>query len=219
MADVNTGGDGGGGKHSKKRAKKTSTHIDMTPMVDLAFLLLTFFVLTSTFSKPTTMEITMPVDEGEKKKVFHALTILLMEDDEIYYYYGELKEDGSTQVNKTSFDPDKGIRKILIEKNRNAIDEIRKLKKDLIAKYAKSVSQDSLNRLVNKEVLSVHRRPDDQDPTLTVIIKADPKCKYGNVVEMIDEMSVAEIGKYALVDISPAEKEIVETIKSGGNNP
>jgi biopolymer transport protein ExbD len=191
MADVNTGGDGGGGKHSKKRAKKTSTHIDMTPMVDLAFLLLTFFVLTSTFSKPTTMEITMPVDEGEKKKVFHALTILLMEDDEIYYYYGELKEDGSTQVNKTSFDPDKGIRKILIEKNRNAIDEIRKLKKDLIAKYAKSVSQDSLNRLVNKEVLSVHRRPDDQDPTLTVIIKADPKCKYGNVVEMIDEMSVA----------------------------
>ncbi len=219
MADVNTGGDGGGGKHSKKRAKKTSTHIDMTPMVDLAFLLLTFFVLTSTFSKPTTMEITMPVDEGEKKKVFHALTILLMEDDEIYYYYGELKEDGSTQVNKTNFDPDKGIRKILIEKNRNAIDEIRKLKKDLIAKYAKSVSQDSLNRLVNKEVLSVHRRPDDQDPTLTVIIKADPKCKYGNVVEMIDEMSVAEIGKYALVDISPAEKEIVETIKSGGNNP
>ena len=60
MAEVNTGDGGGHGKHDKKRAKKASTKIDMTPMVDLAFLLLTFFVLTSTFSKPKTMEINFP---------------------------------------------------------------------------------------------------------------------------------------------------------------
>ena len=57
MAEIAESGGGGLGKGGKKRAKKQSTRVDMTPMVDLAFLLLTFFVLTSTFSKPKSMEI------------------------------------------------------------------------------------------------------------------------------------------------------------------
>jgi len=63
MAQIqsNDSDSGKGGKHGKVRAKKQSTHIDMTPMVDLAFLLLTFFMLTTTFGKPKTMEINMPV--------------------------------------------------------------------------------------------------------------------------------------------------------------
>ena len=54
MADVPGGEGGGGGRHQKKRAKKGNTRIDMTPMVDLAFLLLTFFILTTTMYKPST---------------------------------------------------------------------------------------------------------------------------------------------------------------------
>src|SRR4030095_6363933 len=83
-----------GGKHTKVRAKKSSTHIDMTPMVDLAFLLLTFFMLTTTFSKPKTMDITMPVKdpikEEEKTKVpaSQTLSILLTEKDRIIWYIG-----------------------------------------------------------------------------------------------------------------------------------
>src|ERR1035438_9273165 len=92
MADVNTGDGGGHGKHDKKRAKKASTRIDMTPMVDLAFLLLTFFVLTSTFSKPKTMEINYPADPPKDVKlpeINNALTFLLSKDNNLYYYAGQ----------------------------------------------------------------------------------------------------------------------------------
>ena len=72
MAEVQQGGGGGHKKGDKVRAKKMSTKIDMTPMVDLAFLLLTFFLLTTTFNKPKTMEVNMPDkvdDESQQTKI------------------------------------------------------------------------------------------------------------------------------------------------------
>jgi hypothetical protein len=80
MAEIVEGG-GGGGKHGKKKAKKGSARIDMTPMVDLAFLLLTFFVLAATLAKPKAMEIIYPkeVDEQEDKtKLDDALATTLL---------------------------------------------------------------------------------------------------------------------------------------------
>ena len=95
MAEVNTGDDGGGKKkHGKQRAKKSSTRIDMTPMVDLGFLLLTFFILTTTFNKPQAMEINMPIkddklQEKDKNKVpaNHTLNILLTDKNVVYWYF------------------------------------------------------------------------------------------------------------------------------------
>ncbi len=117
MAEVNTGGGGGGKKKGGKvRAKKASTKIDMTPMVDLAFLLLTFFMLANTLSKPQTMEINMPekpkpedkMPEVNEKKV---LSLALGENNKIYYYVGIT----DPEVRVTDFS-DKGIRKVLREK-------------------------------------------------------------------------------------------------------
>src|SRR3954470_189789 len=96
MSEVqsNDSGGGKGGKHNKVRAKKSSTHIDMTPMVDLAFLLLTFFMLTTTFSKPKTMEINMPdkkdlkPEDSTKIKESQALTVLLSANNKIVWYAG-----------------------------------------------------------------------------------------------------------------------------------
>src|SRR5256885_11971747 len=94
MSEVQQKDSGGDKRHKKVRAKKSSTHIDMTPMVDLAFLLLTFFILTTTFSKPKTMDITMPVKdkitEEEKTKVpaSQTISVLLTDKDRIIWYQG-----------------------------------------------------------------------------------------------------------------------------------
>lgn len=119
MAEIQPKSDGG--KGGKKRAKKMSTKIDMTPMVDLAFLLLTFFMLTTTFNKPQTMEINMPdktkIDNPEdqtKVKASDALTIILGKNDKVYYYKG--LNDGTVQPELITTDfSDKGIRDVLLD--------------------------------------------------------------------------------------------------------
>ena len=82
-----------GKKDGKVRSKKTSTRIDMTPMVDLAFLLLTFFVMTTTLNKPQTMEITMPEKPKEQDKPpvvneKRVLTLVLGGNNKVYWYLG-----------------------------------------------------------------------------------------------------------------------------------
>lgn len=105
-----------GGKGGKKRAKRQSTKIDMTPLVDLAALLITFFMLTTTFNKPQTMEINMPkkVENEEEQialKASNAMTIILGADDKLYYYFG-LAED-NPEIVESSYAAN-GIRKVLL---------------------------------------------------------------------------------------------------------
>lgn len=99
-----------------KKPKKLSTRIDMTPMVDLGFLLITFFIFTSTISQPTAMDFSLPKDtQNEQKKTkvrdSGAFTILLGKSDHIYYYEGmDLLGMSITDFKK--------IRDLLIEKKR-----------------------------------------------------------------------------------------------------
>jgi biopolymer transport protein ExbD len=116
MAEIQEKADSG--KGGKKRAKKMSVHLDMTPMVDLAFLLLTFFMLTTTFSKPQTMEINLPVKpENEEEqmplKASNALQIVLAEDDKIFYYFGLGDPAENPEVLETDYSAN-GIRKVLV---------------------------------------------------------------------------------------------------------
>jgi biopolymer transport protein ExbD len=116
MAEINTGG-GDKGKGGKVRAKKQSTKIDMTPMVDLAFLLLTFFMLATTFNKPKTMELVLPEkpkpeDAPPKVNEKNVLTILLAKDNKVVWYIGVTNPEPTiTDYSKT------GIRKVVQEKS------------------------------------------------------------------------------------------------------
>ena len=200
MAEVNTDQGGGkekGGKHSKVRAKKASTHIDMTPMVDLAFLLLTFFMLTTTFSKPKTVEINMPLKDGEPTKVNNAITVLLSDKDRVLWYFGEFKP-GETQLNKTDFS-DKGIRKVLLDKNSAAHAEVKRLEDEL----AKRQIADSTFKRLAVEAKS-------QKSALMVLIKTDDKAKYRNVIDILDELSISSVGKYAVVDMMKDEYDLIQ---------
>jgi biopolymer transport protein ExbD len=206
MAEVNTGG-GGGGKHEKKRAKKSSTRIDMTPMVDLAFLLLTFFVLTSTFAKPKTMEINYPAEDPTVKptKVNNALTFILSKDNAVYYYYGEFFAEGManpegkplTKLTKTDFSSE-GLHKLLLDYNKKTIKEIEDLTEQLKTKV---IADTTYKRLANKAK--------GDKTALTVLLKSDDQAVYKNVIDVIDELNICNIGKYAVVDLGAKENELL----------
>ena len=120
MAQMDTSSGGGHGKHKGGvRSKKMSTRVDLTPMVDLAFLLISFFMLTTTLNKPKAMELNMPKKtniEDDKQDVSECqvLHIILDTLDQVWYYEG-LKVAG---LQKTSFAGDGGIRKEIIRKLR-----------------------------------------------------------------------------------------------------
>lgn len=205
MADIQEGG-GGGKKGGKKRAKKQSTRIDMTPMVDLAFLLLTFFVLTATFSKPKSMELTFPappLDEKEQPPIKNGITFLLSKDDRIFYYEGEFKsvddpvKGPKTQLTELNFSKE-SLRKYLLEKNK----DMQKQVKDLIVKHdAKQLEDTTFKRLVKE------RKADKLTPTF--LIKTDDKATYKNVIDMIDELNYNVVGKYVMVDIIKPEFDLL----------
>jgi biopolymer transport protein ExbD len=211
MAEVNTGG-GGGGKHEKKRAKKSSTRIDMTPMVDLAFLLLTFFVLTSTFSKPKVMEIPFPKEDktNPPQKVNNAITFLLTKDNGIYYYNGEFlpePKDGkpATTLSKTDWSAE-GIHKLLLDRNKETIDIIKGLEEK---RLKKEIADTTYQRLAIQAQGRKAQPEKGLKAALTVLIKTDDKATYKNVVDVIDEIKVCNIGIYAIVDMMPKELELL----------
>jgi biopolymer transport protein ExbD len=215
MAEVNTGDGGGHGKHDKKRPKKSSTRIDMTPMVDLAFLLLTFFVLTSTFSKPKVMEIPFPKDTKDLKdqiKVNNAITFILTKDDGIYYYNGQFYPPGNkeglppTTLSKTNFGTE-GLHKLLLDRNKETIAIINDLEEK---RQTHEIADTTYQRLA---IAAQGRKAEGgKKAALTVLVKTDDKAVYKNVVDVIDEIKICNIGIYAVVDMMPKELELLNAI-------
>jgi biopolymer transport protein ExbD len=204
MAQLDTGGGDGGGKHKKKRAKRSSNHIDMTPMVDLAFLLLTFFMLTTTFNKPKTLEINMPAEpppDQKPIKVTNALTVLLS-DEKVFWYFGEFKP-GVTTLEETKLSKD-GLRKLLLDKNAWTIDQLKKLEADL--KTQSNLPADTLSARYKRERSDILKK----NKSLTVLLKADDKADYKNVVDVLDELQITDVGKFAIVDLMPQEQELLK---------
>jgi biopolymer transport protein ExbD len=141
--------------------------VDLTPMCDLGFLLITFFIFTTTMSQPTAMRMFLPKDvknpeEQNKVKNSAVITLMLGKDDKIYYYEG----DDPTKMLQTTF---KKVRDIVIDKK---------------------------------------RRTDPKD--FVVVLKPTPDATYKNTVNILDEMTIDEVKRYAMVDISPVEYDLIK---------
>ncbi len=162
MAEIQQGGGGGKKKGGKVRAKKASTKIDMTPMVDLAFLLLTFFILTTTFNKPKTMEVNMPdkvEDEKEQTKINEKdiLNLVLGENNKIYWWIGLTPPVETTGYGKN------GVRKLILEQNRANPKLMILIKPQDKSKYENMVDiLDEMDITASKRYAIVDFTPDDK---------------------------------------------------------
>lgn len=208
MAEIEGGGGGGKHKGGKKRGKKLSTRVDFTPMVDLGFLLITFFMLTTSMNKPQTMEINMPVKEDKpetesKVKASQAVTLLLAKDDKVVYYFVNEKTGEPETPQITNYSAG-GIRATLLKENK-----LRNTRLDSIPIY-----KDMLNKhVITEEQYKDHLSDIRSDKNaLIVVIKAADKSRYNNLVDILDEMLICNIGRYAVVDITPKEVEMLKGV-------
>ncbi|WP_035668293.1 biopolymer transporter ExbD [Flavobacterium sp. 83] len=180
MAELNTG-DGGGKKGGKVRSKKSGSKVDLTAMVDLAFLLITFFMLTTTLSKPQSMPLGLPDKEDDKTKdkpikvdENRTMTVLLGDNDKMTYYMGLLATPiaGPKEISYGK----EGIRKELLKRKKSVLEYTGKKDKGMI-----------------------------------VIIKPSKKSNYRNLVDILDEMAIVDVPTYAIVnDFTPEEQKLLE---------
>lgn len=179
MAQMETSS--GGGKHKGgKRAKKMSTRVDLTAMVDLGFLLITFFMLATTMNKPKTMEVNKPAKEDDKKieeppiKMSKTVTFMMGNTNKVYWYVAPDEIDANTSLELDSVDYSKeGLRKVILRRQ--------------------------------AEVQQQWGNKDD----LFVMIKPLPGSKLKNTVDMLDEMSITGVKRYAILEANDPVDSLV----------
>jgi len=175
---------GGGGKgDGKVRGKKMSTRVDMTPMVDLGFLLITFFMLATTMSKPTSMSLAVPdktekVDETEPLKASKVLTLFMGANDDVYYLDGVAADDDKAEASLKTTRYGYDLRTVIF------------------------ASQKRIN--------AANPKDEKGNEAFVVVIKPTPVSTYKNMVDVLDEMAITKSKRYALVDnLTDSEKKLL----------
>ena len=182
MAELNTGDSGK--KGGKVRSKKSNAKVDLTAMVDLAFLLITFFMLTTSLSKPQSMDLGLPDKEKDPLKKEEdikvdqrrTMTIIMGDNDKIKWFHGLLEAP---------------------EPNGKPTDAV--------------YGRNGLRKEILNRVVSVPQVTGDKDKGLIVIIKPSKKSTYRNLVDVLDEMAICKVPTYAIVnEITPEEMQLVD---------
>jgi biopolymer transport protein ExbD len=187
----------------RRRTKKLSTRVDFTPMVDLGFLLITFFMLATTLNKPQTMEIALPAKEKSPEeqttiKASRAITILLGKGNAVYYYEGTRENDIDPVLVKSSFSAT-GLRQFLLKRNYEVMSKIRDLKAE---KEKRKFSDEEFE----KKLSAIKK---DKNAPI-VLIKATDESVYRNLIDALDEMAICSIDRYAIDEIAPFDLDLID---------
>ena len=182
--------DSGGKKGGKVRSKKMSTRVDLTPMVDLGFLLITFFMLTTTLAKPQIMALVMPekrVDDPPPVKESKVLTLMLGAKDKVYWYEGI----SDAKLDSTDYAAE-GMRKVIL----NKMDGVK-------AQWGLEDYEDAKTKEQKKGSFTI------------VIIKPTKEARYKNLVDALDEMKICNVRYYVILDMSTQEEEFIKNPAGG----
>jgi len=167
--------------------KKQLLQIDMTPMVDLGFLLITFFVFTTTMSQPKAADLFMPKEDHTHPQNLPqglALTVLLDGYDKVYYYHGEFSDAlKANEIFETNYSTYEGLGKIIRQKQNDI---------DASGKFAEGRKG------------------------MMLLIKPTSNSNYKNVIDALDETTINDVRKYAIVDVSPEERAFVTRKANSG---
>ena len=205
-------------KKKESKQKKMNTRVDFTPMVDMMMLLITFFMLCTTLSKPQAMQLTMPsndknVQEQDKSatKASHTITLILAGNDKIYHIDGLPKYDDPTCLKETTWGKD-GIRKVLM--SHMTEEGIAPVAKIMLAKQKldeKKIKYNMPDSTYQKELAEIKNGNLDGEkvPKLTIIIKPLDTASYKNMVDALDEMQICSIGTYVIDKISEDDQKLL----------
>ncbi|MGP1592121.1 MAG: ExbD/TolR family protein [Prevotella multiformis] len=215
-------------KEKKSKQKKMTVRVDFTPMVDMLMLLITFFMLCTSLSKPSTMELTMPSndktqDDTKKNeaKESHSITIYIADGDKMFYGNGKPEYDNANWLKPADWsNTPKGIRYVLQHKQVGdpstgeaitvpyqdmeiAVKELNQKKQADPKAYPDSIYQSEIaaikSGMINGKKVS----------TMTVIIKPTDQASYRHLVDILDEMQISYIGTYVIDKLTDQDKALL----------
>lgn len=211
-------------KEAKSKQKKINVRVDFTPMVDMLMLLITFFMLCTSLSKPQTMELTMPsndknIQDNQKNeaKASESVTLYVCADNKLYYGAGIPDYNNPNWIKEASWGSEKdGIRTVLrehatesgvkpVKEIELAVKELNQDKARNPKLYPDSIYQRKLSELKGGNLKS------GKIPTLTIIIKPTDNASYKNLVDALDEMQILNIGTYVIDKINADDEKLLES--------
>lgn len=220
-------------KKKQSKQKKINVRVDFTPMVDMLMLLITFFMLCTTLSKPSSMELFLPANddknnkeqEHNETKADRTITLYVAANDKVYYGKGIPKYDDPNWIQETNWSSN-GLREVLrnhvLEEDGTtpvnsimlAVEKLERDRKLNPQKYNDSIFNERMIAIRGGQLLDVKDgqvvgQGREVHP-LTILIKITDNASYQRMIDALNEMQILSIGTYVIDKINPKDEQLLK---------